>query len=824
VRVPHRRVSTVFLAALLAIPASGIAVIATSEPALAAGEPDAPTAVVATRGNTEASVAFTPGSDNGNAISRFDATCTSSGNPTGTAFDVASPVVVTGLTNGASYTCTVTATNIMGVGLASDPSNAFVPATIPSAPTITLVNRQNAAAQVNFTPGSNGGEAVSVFTATCISSGSGVTGGGTAAASPITATGLTNGQPYTCTVTATNVIGTSVPSVPSSTFTPAHTPDAPTIGIATEGDTTATVAFTPGFDGGTPVTLFTAICTSSNGGITRTNSNTVSPIVVTNTTNGRTYTCKVTATNSLGIGPESAASNAILQPGPPAPPTAVVGTPTPGNTADITFTPAFDGGDPITGYAVSCLPLNPIGAPSSNTGASSPITVSALTNGVSYVCRVTATNINGTSAQSGPSPSFAHETIPQAPTDVDPTPGNGSASVAFTSGGDGGDPGALGFLASCTSSDGGAFLGEWSGQSSPIVVGGLTNGKTYTCKVRATNGHGASPYSLPSPSFVVSAIPGVPGPPTIGTVVPGSETATVSFTPGNPGSAPIDDFTASCISSNGGAQGSALDIASPITVLGLTNGKTYTCAVTERNSFGDSLLSARTAAFVVGTIPGAPRSPSAIPANGAATVRWSAPTSNGGAPITGYVVTTYLGPTAFTPRTINSPATSTVMSNLTNGKTYTFKIAAKNAIGVGAKSVASAGVLVGTPGPPRGVTAKPGEGQATVTWQAPAAAPSKPITGYVITPYLNGVAKPAVNVPALPRSRVFFGLGNGKTRTSWRSSCNLCAPGSASQRVGISLRPAAMPFPSLSAGRCGFSQNSPFARPIWPKSSARQSG
>ena len=768
VRVPHRRVSTVFLAALLALPVSGLAVIATAHPALALGEPDAPTAIVAARGVTGGSVVvtFTPGSDNGNAITRFDVSCASSnGGVPGTNHDVASPITVSALTNGSNYTCTVTATNVIGTGPASVPSNLVVPATTPSAPTAVVGSRGNTAASVAFTPASNGGSAVTHFDADCVSSDGGNEGTGTGTASPIIATALTNGKTYTCTVTATNVVGTSLPSTPSASFVPATVPDAPTIGIASDGDGTVTVAFTPNGDGGSVITLFTATCTSSNGGASHANSNTTSPIVVTALTNGRTYTCTVTATNALGTSIASAVSNAVTHPGAPAPPTAVVGTPGVGTTASIAFTAGFNGGDPITSFNVSCLPAFAPFTPVTASGAASPIIVSGLANGMTYTCTVTATNSLGTGPASAASAGFSHPTVPQAPVNVVATPGNGEASVAFASGGDGGDPAHMSFLASCLSSDGGDALGLWSGNSSPIVVGGLTNGKTYTCTVKASNGSGLGPASLPSPPIVISAVPGVPGPPTIGTVVGGDSSATVTFTAGNPGSAPIEDFTASCTSANGGVPASGLDVGSPIVVSGLDNGRTYTCAVTERNSFGDSLLSARSAPFLVGTIPSAPRAPAAIPGDGSATLHWTAPALNGGAPITGYVITPFLGPTAFTPRTINSPATSAVMSGLENGKVYTFKIAAKNGVGVGPKSDATVGVLIGTPGPPRGVTAKPGEAQATVSWQVPLSASAGPITGYVITPYLNGVAKPQLSVKASPLSHTFTGLANGKSYT-----------------------------------------------------------
>jgi hypothetical protein len=88
-------------------------------------------------------------------------------------------------------------------------------------------------------------------------------------------------------------------------------PNAPTIGTATAVTaTTATVAFTAEFDGGSPITSFTAF--SNVGGISTTG--TVSPITVVGLTTGTAYTFTVKATNVIGNSVASSASNAITTP------------------------------------------------------------------------------------------------------------------------------------------------------------------------------------------------------------------------------------------------------------------------------------------------------------------------------------------------------------------------------------------------------------------------------------------------------------------------------------------------------------------------------
>ena len=105
----------------------------------------------------------------------------------------------------------------------------------------------------------------------------------------------------------------------------------------------------------------------------------------------------------------------------------------------------------------------------------------------------------------------------------------------------------------------------------------------------------------------------------------------------------------------------------------------------------------RSGASSTPTAPDAPSAVAATAGNASAQLSWAAP-ADGGSPITSYTITPYAAGVAQTPTTLTGtpPATSTTVSGLTNGTTYTFTVAAANAIGEGQSSAASNAV---TPGP-----------------------------------------------------------------------------------------------------------------------------
>lgn len=175
---------------------------------------------------------------------------------------------------------------------------------VPSPPILVAAVAGNASATVSFTNSYTGGSPVTSYTVTSIPDG--ITATGTH--SPIVVNGLTNGTAYMFTVTATNAVGTSPASLPSNTVTPATVPGAPVIGTAVGGNAQATVNFSPpATNGGSPVLSYTA--TSTPGSFTKTGP--ASPLIVTGLGNGVPYTFRVTATNAIGTGVPSAASNSV---------------------------------------------------------------------------------------------------------------------------------------------------------------------------------------------------------------------------------------------------------------------------------------------------------------------------------------------------------------------------------------------------------------------------------------------------------------------------------------------------------------------------------
>jgi len=163
--------------------------------------PDAPTIGTATAGNAQVSVTFTaPSNVGGGAITSYIAVAKdSSSGAVFTNTGASSPIVVTGLTNGNTYTVTVAATNAFGTGPLSAASNSVT----PSVPVVTstvdyLVVAGGGGGGANRAAGGGGAGGFRTATSFAVSAGSAITvtvgAGGAAGGGPAPYTSQTNGS------------------------------------------------------------------------------------------------------------------------------------------------------------------------------------------------------------------------------------------------------------------------------------------------------------------------------------------------------------------------------------------------------------------------------------------------------------------------------------------------------------------------------------------------------------------------------------------------------------------------------------------------------
>jgi len=185
--------------------------------------------------------------------------------------------------------------------------------------------------------------------------------------------------------------------------------------------------------------------------------------------------------------------------------------------------------------------------------------------------------------------------------------------------------------------------------------------------------------------------------------------------------------------------------ATSAVVTGLTNGTLYTVTVAAVNLFGSSAAASGTSTPVAPATPTAPAAPTigtATRGNASATVTWT-PNATATAPltsITSFRVQVRIAATGTLVRTVTvTPGTalSTVITPLTNGTGYQFRVAAVNAVGVGTFSALTPTVTPATvPGAPviGNATAGAAGGAITATarWTPPATNGGSPITGYQV--------------------------------------------------------------------------------------------
>ena len=403
----------------------------------------------------------------------------------------------TGLTNGTSYSVTVSAINAIGPSTPSPPVST-IPYTNPTPATIETVIPGDGQTSVEWSaPTNDGGVPITRYSMQTLPNDGLCTVDAAGLGRTAVCSGLSNGVIYALTVTATNRSGGTSTSEPVP-VTPRTVPGAPTELAAAVGDTSISVTWSPPLtDGGAPVTGY-AITASPDQGTCTLSGRAAS---CTGMTNGTTYTIAITAANAAGSG-----AGATVSASPRTTPTAPRNvTATPGNaTATVSWVaPSSDGGATITSYQVTSTP----GAQTCTTSGTLSCSVAGLTNGLNYSFTVSATNIAGTSASSSPSTQISPRTVPSAPTNVSASAGNTSVTLSWSAPASNGGAAIIGYTAtstpgSATCSTSGALL---------CTVTGLANGTSYRFTVTASNVAG---NSIPSSASVAVTPAGPPAAPT----------------------------------------------------------------------------------------------------------------------------------------------------------------------------------------------------------------------------------------------------------------------------------------------------------------------
>jgi Domain of unknown function (DUF4082)/Fibronectin type III domain/Bacterial Ig domain len=796
----------------------------------------------------------------------------------------ATSAAITGLTNGTSYTFTVTATNAIGAGPASEPSNAVTPdsLTAPAAPTGVTATAANASAVLTWSAPSNGGSPITSYTITPYIGGAPQptsTVSGSPPATGTTVTGLTNGTSYTFTVTATNAIGAGPASEPSNAVTPATitAPSAPTGVSASAATDQALVSWSaPSNNGGSPIASYTIIPYVGAAAQTPTTvSASSTSTIVKGLSNGAPYTFTVTAANAAGSGPPSSASTAVTPQDTIfdfASPATVDSGDTHSTVVGVQFSSEVAGS--VTGirfYKATTNTGTHIGSLWSATGTlleaatftsetasgwqqvnfSTPVPINAKTTYVAaYLAPkghysdtssefatagfsnlplsalANSISVNGVYAYSTgdvfPTSTYKATnywvdvdfepsqtaTAPGPVSNVSATAGDGSATVTWSAPSSGGAVTAYKVTPYLGSTAQPASTVSGSPPARSATIAGLTGGDSYTFTVQASNGNGSGPVSPQSNAVTPLTAPSAPAGVTASA---GNGSASVSWTAPANGGSPITSYT---ITPYVGATAqptttvSGSPPATGTTVTGLTNGTAYTFTVTATNAIGSSAASEASKAVTPATVtaPSAPTGVTASAGNGSAAVTWTAPT-NGGSPITSYTVTPYIGSTAQPTTTVSGspPAAGATVTGLTNGTAYTFTVTATNAIGVGPASEPSQAITpFTTPSAATAVAASAANGSATVTWTAPSNGGS-PITSYTITPYIGATAQPTTTITGNPpaTSTTVTGLTNGTAYTFTVTATNAAGSGPASEHSNTATPATAPSAPtgvSASAG------------------------
>ncbi|MGC4891798.1 putative Ig domain-containing protein [Micromonospora sp. DT227] len=182
---------------------------------------------------------------------------------------------------------------------------------------------------------------------------------------------------------------------------------------------------------------------------------------------------------------------------------------------------------------------------------------------------------------------------------------------------------------------------------------------------------------------------------------------------------------------------------------------------TSAASTTSSRSTVRTGRLVEPSAPAAPKKPRAGHRGTLAVVTWQAPADHGSA-ITGYVVTPHRGKKAAKPVSFDGTSTTRTLRLASDKGSWTFTVAARNAVGTGPASPRSAPAKVlALPAAPTIIAVSANSTTALLSW-TPGSDGGSPVINWVITPYVGGARQASQTVGPATTAEI-TGLISGTT-------------------------------------------------------------
>ena len=498
-------------------------------------------------------------------------------------------------------------------------------------------------------------------------------------------------------------------------------PVAPTgLSATASGSSTIDLSWTaPADNGGTAITGYRIEVSSSGtssswSDLVANTNNTTTTYSHTGVSAGTTH-YRVSAINSVGTGTASGTARATATTVPGAP-TGLMATASGTTTIDLDWTqPSHDGHAAITGYRIE---VSPNGTSSSwsdlvanTTNTTTTYSHTGLSAATTRHYRVSAINANGTGAASSTAnattDAAAAPTVPGAPTGLSATAsGTSTIDLSWTEPDDNGDASISGYKIEVSSNSGTSWtdlVANTNNTTTTYSHTGLTPSTTRHYRVSAINSVGTGAASnvddattaaatTTSSDATLSAL-------TVndGTTEHTIDLATTPYTV-NVRNA-VTTVTLTATPTHTGASVSAVtlggtaiidtDFTDGITVPSLAEGDNeIIVTVTAEDGTTTQPYPVTVTVTRAATVPGAPTGLSAT-ANGSTQIdlSWTAPSSDGGASISGYKIEVSSNDTSsWTDLVANNTTTTYSHTGLTPSTTRHYRVSAINSVGTGAAS------------------------------------------------------------------------------------------------------------------------------------------